>query len=694
MQFTPDQAQNDTSESSKRMPQESGGRHSSSLIPSVAFSPPHYALSSHTNDSFAQHLDIESLLQQDERNRSTSSDNDNDDNNTAISSLPPFGDGMRRSSFDFSSIGSSLGNLIDSNISIEDDSECGPVPSYPASALAELSTPLKTSSDCIKDPSDKTGVKLTPGSIGRPKEVYIKASNDAKDDPENIPTPGKLSAFMGMSRRHKASDASVGGSSIGSNSLSSIFESMGYFKRNRRPHPSRGLTKRRERGVLYRIITGSPEPRPTSFENEREEILFRQREARMVNLRAFILMLFLVCILISVIELSSFNEGNNLRANKRSIDLKGNKSQSANSNDEIDDGNQNPHAYSSLSIMLAKDGVPKDDGRPLFLHNDENQIVDRSKMIDGNHDMTNSGGKLVSDQFLFAIRNNLSDPNTTPSTNNNKYTPLLWNIPESGNDLIGEVLSSCKSFKIASALDANNPKLAVSKLQVFKLNQKQVINVDLSSSSGIQRAKDLNLVSSNIADIIISPMFEEVVTLFDESHKGRAFTIMRDPIDRVLTLIRYLNHANHPNASEMNTQFIVNNWMVRTLAGKFNTELTTDDLNVAKSVLEQKFVVGLFDEMEDSMKRFESYFDVTFAAQERGVKCRHSTLKQWQSNNKESSELTKSEKKKSSGSTSTSTTTTTSILSLENQNKFDIELYAFAKQLYLRQGHSIFKSMI
>lgn len=684
MQSDPDHSQNDSSE---RLSQDAR----ESIINNNRSSPRNDTVNS---SSFAQHLDIETLLMEEERNESPSPDN-NDDNNTAVSSLPPFGEGLRRASFgDFSSIGSSLGNLVGSHMSLDDDSECGPVPSYPASALSELDTPSKTRTSVrMTDSNNKTNrvLQFTPETKeGRPKEVYINVS-EGKDDPESIPTPGKLGAFMGMSRRHKTSDASVGGSSVESNSLSSIFESIGYLKRrNHQPHPSRGLTKKaiwkRERGALYRLISGSPEPRPASFENEREELLYIQREARMVNLRAFILMLFLVCILISVIELSSIGDEGNKMLRKKAMDLKDRKSKNTVSHDEESDERNHHHEYNSnsISMHLANEGIPKGDERPVFVHDEQ-----ENKAMTGNKETIeqelNSNERAIPEKILFTLQNNLSDLDIP--MNNEEDTPFLWNIPESGNNLILHVFSTCKSFKVAGAIEPNHPSLTNSKLQVITMNQEQIINVDLSSPSGIERAKKLGLITSSIADIIITHMFIDSLTLFDESHRGRPFTMMRDPIERSISMYNHLQSINDPNISGMNlqsyarSQYVENNWMVRTLTGRLKGELTSNDLEIAKDILKRKFIVGLFDKMGDSLERFESYFGVSYAKEKDDEKmktCRDEILKQWQS--KGSSKLKQAEKKNT-------------IRSLEWQNKLDIELYAFSKELYLKQGDSIIGSI-
>ena len=280
-----------------------------------------------TTSPSSQNFDIDVLLlEEDKKYRNEGEDDEEgvehhamDENNTVVSSLPPFRKGgVNRSHSDLSSLGSSVGYILNSNISIDDDLECGPVPDY------NSPDKLTTHSNEIMNDSHKIGGSKGSSiniNTSRPNEVYINMTKGGggggvvgnEHNQNTHQTPGKLSAYMGISRRHKSSEASVGGSSIGSkNSLSSIFESIGYLKRhNRRSrhHHSRGLTKKREQGTICRLLTGSTEPKPTSFENESEEILYRKREERKEKLRLSILLMVLATILICINELSSVDDG-------------------------------------------------------------------------------------------------------------------------------------------------------------------------------------------------------------------------------------------------------------------------------------------------------------------------------------------------------------------------------------------------
>ena len=58
------------------------------------------------------------------------------------------------------------------------------------------------------------------------------------------------------------------------------------------------------------------------------------------------------------------------------------------------------------------------------------------------------------------------------------------------------------------------------------------------------------------------------------------------------------------------TDYLENNILTRTILSKSKHDALTEenDLVTAKTILKHKFIVGLFDNMEDSLKRFEAFF--------------------------------------------------------------------------------------
>lgn len=66
------------------------------------------------------------------------------------------------------------------------------------------------------------------------------------------------------------------------------------------------------------------------------------------------------------------------------------------------------------------------------------------------------------------------------------------------------------------------------------------LNVDTYTPNGIQRAKQLNLVTSGLVDAIISPLLYDAATLFTPTRKGRMITMLRHPIERAVSLFYFI----------------------------------------------------------------------------------------------------------------------------------------------------------
>ena len=54
---------------------------------------------------------------------------------------------------------------------------------------------------------------------------------------------------------------------------------------------------------------------------------------------------------------------------------------------------------------------------------------------------------------------------------------------------------------------------------------------------------------------------------------------------------------------------VIDNYIVRTLVNKPIAELTSYDLDLAMLILKKKFLIGLVNEIEESIKRFRYYFN-------------------------------------------------------------------------------------
>lgn len=139
------------------------------------------------------------------------------------------------------------------------------------------------------------------------------------------------------------------------------------------------------------------------------------------------------------------------------------------------------------------------------------------------------------------------------------------------------------------------------------------MNVDSTTAAGLQRAKDLGLVKSTLADSMFTPLITQAATIFTPENKGRFFSIFRHPIVRAMGVYHAAKSTDPVVASMTLAEFaqfrLPNNEMVRTLASKGpSDDLTDDDLYLAMEIVRRKCVVGLVDRMEESMVRFHGYF--------------------------------------------------------------------------------------
>ena len=150
------------------------------------------------------------------------------------------------------------------------------------------------------------------------------------------------------------------------------------------------------------------------------------------------------------------------------------------------------------------------------------------------------------------------------------------------------------------------------------------MNVDTTSSEGLVRAKTMRLAESHLAELIVTPLFYEVEDIFPLTHKGRMFTIFRNPMERAMSMFFYIQVADweasyNPLLAKMSIEeyakspYVENNWMVRKLSNVDKTvKLSDDHLQVAMDIVRRKILVGLLTKKEESLDRFEKFFGWKF----------------------------------------------------------------------------------
>lgn len=104
---------------------------------------------------------------------------------------------------------------------------------------------------------------------------------------------------------------------------------------------------------------------------------------------------------------------------------------------------------------------------------------------------------------------------------------FYWHVPKAGGQLMKNIMSVCYGLRRAERL-----KEPASLEMVHEM----IINVDTSTPEGIQEARDLHLADSGMVDVIASSFVLSASSLFNANHRGRAFTILRHPVDNAASL--------------------------------------------------------------------------------------------------------------------------------------------------------------
>ncbi len=238
------------------------------------------------------------------------------------------------------------------------------------------------------------------------------------------------------------------------------------------------------------------------------------------------------------------------------------------------------------------------------------------------------------------------------------------------------------------------------------------MNVDTTTTEGIHRAYKLGLAQSHLADVIVSPHFHYMTShIFSLDNPGRMFALFRHPVDRAVSMYYYLAKATwdpqyNPNLSNMTleqyakSRYIENNWLTRFLVNKRGGKLSRADVVLAKDILKTKCLVGLYDDMEASMARFQRYFgwnaEETEANKTSIAQCRMEAVRRGDKHVVGHPISVVKEVVKSKNVTSSSPIMPVvrpgSIAwnAIVRMNIFDMELYEFVEKIYRSQGEEIF----
>jgi hypothetical protein len=152
-------------------------------------------------------------------------------------------------------------------------------------------------------------------------------------------------------------------------------------------------------------------------------------------------------------------------------------------------------------------------------------------------------GSIPAVQLPPAVEANLADIWEPYDRNGSsmKDTPIFWHILKSGGTSVQGYSSDCLNLALSSEQGIQLGHDADTVIQVIQVpSENRFINVDTTTPLGIDRAKQLGLAESGLAEIISSPLFPEIIDIMNEQHRGRMFTVLRHPIDRATSMFYYL----------------------------------------------------------------------------------------------------------------------------------------------------------
>jgi len=267
-----------------------------------------------------------------------------------------------------------------------------------------------------------------------------------------------------------------------------------------------------------------------------------------------------------------------------------------------------------------------------------------------------------------------------------KDVPVFWRIPRGASSTVESILSYCYRMVLAGSQGTAGGHEKDTNLSVVQVGTgARFINVDMSNPAGISHAKDLNLGFSNEVNVISTPfLFETAADIFKDTDKtGKCFTLLRHPVDRAVSLYHHyqIDESGNPNTSHYKGMTIdeyaqnvaENNWLVRFLANKRGGALTWEDLEIAKDVFGKKCLVGLVDEIGESISRYERFFGwskaIPESSQDRKNKCIQDAL---DNGDKRQDHPTYE------GTAAWET--------LRKKNEYDEILYEYAKNLFAQQS--------
>ena len=289
-------------------------------------------------------------------------------------------------------------------------------------------------------------------------------------------------------------------------------------------------------------------------------------------------------------------------------------------------------------------------------------------------------------------------PISRPPDKQKGDTILFWDIPMSGGNTFTSVME-CMGTRIASK-EGMNPRYGhhdtkdILSFQPWPTSNAQYVNVDVTSKQGIREAKERKLVASGKVDLIISPDPAFAIEhLFEPTQKGRAIVLFKHPVQRLVAQFYHQRSAtwdvnyrpnffNNISLEEWAKKRQSNhNQIVKTLTGLQTEDEATaeEDFQMAKRTLRKRFIVGLYDEMEESVHRFNAVLGIDEADTD-NRKCMDNYFQDSEDDEDKHSERYEEVDESSEA-----------YQILASNNELDLKLYKFVTDLFNEQKKSLEK---
>jgi len=312
--------------------------------------------------------------------------------------------------------------------------------------------------------------------------------------------------------------------------------------------------------------------------------------------------------------------------------------------------------------------------------------------------------------------------------------PVVWDVPLSGGESLQTIFGSCLHLvqcsrdyssnhhtsdssaqrKLMELVTRDDVKAVIEQSNTVKMNKQDesyepqkplhtqteedpavmtefhrtstYINVDCSTPEGVDRGIAHDLAKSDLVDIYYSRDPYNIARLFAPPNEvyGRGFVIIRNPIRRAVATYKRLQIKRPDIVGDMTleqfatSQLLQDNFLTRTLSRNEDAPLTEADVDLAKEILKRKFVVGLYDQFEHSVRRMEAFFGWKL---NEGINSCQARIVQQEMNlgfNDDSETLSYD----------------SAYAAIAEKNKFDIQLFSFAEYVFKYQERVLFGNAV